>query len=457
MPFALVVALALGQATAYPVDEADLVSPAETRARRETLMRAMPPDSVAVLFTNPEHQRSNDTDFRFRPNSDFWYLTGCEEPESAVILAPGGFALDGKRVREALFVLPRDPARETWTGRRMGAEVAAKRLGFETALPNARFEDALKAIGGLARCRVRGIEGATGRLAEMIAHASVGYAPKNDDPNLTRTIGLQRTVKSPWELACERRAIAASMLAHREAMRSAEPGMREWEVQSLVEYLFARNGCEAVAYGSIVGSGENSCTLHYETDRKTMKSGEMVVMDVGGEYHGYAADITRSFPVSGRFSAEQKAVYEIVLKAQLAGIAECKPGAPFNSADKAARQIVGAGLVALGIVKAPAESRRYFMHGTSHYVGLDVHDPQGQGNLLPNSILTVEPGIYIPAGSPCDPKWWNIGVRIEDDVLVTAGAPEVLSGALVKDVPGIEALMRERGLGNRPELSLPKG
>ena len=441
MPLTLVAALLLRQG-GYPEYETDLVTPAETRARREAAMAAMPKDSVAVLFTNPEHQRSNDTDFRFRPNSDFWYLTGCEEPESALILAPGGVTLDGKTVRELLFVQPRDPAQETWTGRRMGPEIAAKRHGLALALPNARFEEAMRAIAGKPRVRVNGIGGATGRLAEMIAAANAEGAPKNGDWSLTRQLGRQRTVKSPWEMMCERKAIAASMESHRAAMRAANPGMREWEIQALVEYGFARAGCEAAAYGSIVGSGENSCTLHYETDRKTMMDGDMVVMDVGGEYHGYAADITRSFPVSGKFTPAQRAVYGIVLKAQLAGIAQCKAGAPFNSADVAARKIVGDGLVALGVVKDAGEARRYFMHGTSHYVGLDVHDPQVETKLLPNSILTVEPGIYIPAGSPCDPKWWNIGVRIEDDILVTTGEPEVLSGALVKDVAGIETLMR---------------
>ena len=440
----------------YPEDEADLVTPAEHRARRQALLAKIPAGSAAVFFTNPLQQRSNDTDFPFRANSDFWYLTGCTEPESALILCPDGMTIDGKLVKEALFVQPRNPAEETWTGRRMGAERAAPRLGIETSLPNTRFGDGMRAIAEKTRVRVAGIEGATGLLAKMVEAAKPASPFTNNQSSLTRELGIMRTAKSPKELELMRRAIDVSVLAHTEALKSAGAGMREWEIRALVEYIFARNGCESVAYGSIVGSGENSCTLHYESDRKLMQAGEMVVMDVGAEYHGYAADVTRSYPVDGKFTPDQRAIYELVLRAQNAGIAACRAGAPFNAADEVAHDIIGAGLVKLGLITKPAEMRRYFMHGTSHYVGLDVHDPQVVRTLAPNQVLTVEPGVYIAPGSPCDPRWWGIGVRIEDDILVTDGDPVNLSGALPREIPEIEALMAQDGLGNLPAGRLPK-
>ena len=458
LPLVALALLAGGQGTVapYPEDEDDLISSAEYRARRETLMAKIPAGTAAVFFTNPLQQRSNDTDYAFRANSDFWYLTGCTEPESALVLCPDGMTIDGKQIREVLFVQSRNPAEETWTGRRMGAERAAARLGIEMSLPNARFKDGIAAITGKRRARVAGIPGATGLLARMIETAKPAEAPTNSDPSLTREIGILRTVKSPKELELMRRAVDSSVQAHMEAIRTAGAGMREWDVQALVEYLFARNGCEAVAYGSIVGSGENSCTLHYMSNRRLMKDGEMVCMDVGGEYHGYASDVTRSYPVNGKFSPEQGAIYNLVLEAQNAGIAVCRSGADFNAADKVARVIIGNGLVKLGIIAKPGDNRRYFMHGTSHYVGLDVHDPQYVRTLAPNQVLTVEPGIYIAPGSPCDKKWWGIGVRIEDDILVTDGDPVNLSGKLPRDIPALEALMAQEGLGNRTEGLLPR-
>jgi Xaa-Pro aminopeptidase len=282
--------------------------------------------------------------------------------------------------------------------------------------------------------------------------ASFDEAAKTKEklPRVSAMIGKMRAVKSEPELVLMRKSLAATVAAHTEALKSCEPGMWEYEIQSLVEYIFARNGCEAVAYNSIVGSGENSCVLHYETDRKQTKSGEIICMDVGGEYHGYASDVTRSYPVNGKFSPEQKAIYEIVLEAQEAGIAACKTGASWGASDAAARKIVGEGLVKLGIVKSAAEARNYFMHGTSHGVGLDVHDPQNVPALVPNVVLTVEPGIYIKEGSPCDKKWWNIGVRIEDCILVTPNGPVILSGKLPRRIVEIEALMAQKGLGNSP-------
>jgi Xaa-Pro aminopeptidase len=213
--------------------------------------------------------------------------------------------------------------------------------------------------------------------------------------------------------------------------------------------MFKKDGSEYVGYPSIVGGGENSCILHYETNRKKLESGNLLVIDAGAEYHGYTADITRTLPVDGTFSPEEKAIYNIVLEAQEAGIKACKAGSEFRATHKAAVAVIQKRLLELGVIKDSNDFMKYFFHGTSHYLGLDVHDAGNYGRLAPGQIITVEPGIYIPAGSPCDKKWWNIGVRIEDDVLITTGEPEVLSGKLPKKAEEVEALMKEESLFNQ--------
>jgi Xaa-Pro aminopeptidase len=254
--------------------------------------------------------------------------------------------------------------------------------------------------------------------------------------------------KTEEELRLLQRAIDITTAAHREAMRSIEPGMHEYEVEALVEYIFRRNGAEYAGFPSIVGSGENSVILHYNTNRKPMRPDELVVMDIGAEYHGYSADITRTVPVDGTFSDEQRAIYSLVLNAQQAGIEAAQAGSPFSAPQSAAHQSITDGLRELGLVETEKDVRKYFMHGTSHYLGLRVHDVGTGGSLEPGQVITVEPGIYISPAPEVDPKWWNIGVRIEDDVLITATGPVVMSADAPKTTAEIEALMRERGLGN---------
>jgi len=434
----------------YTVYEEDKIKPAEFKVRRQTLLDRMPAGSVAVVFTNPERQRSNDTDFRFRPNSYFWYLTGCEEPNSALLLAKDGIVVDGKTVREVLFVTERNPRSEVWTGIKMGPARAKVELGVELALPTGRFSEILKGSTPTQVGAGESVEGASGPLEQMRSSYAAFCEGKTAWKGLVREVGAMRATKSEHELRLLRRAIDSTVAAHSEAIKSCEPGMREYEIQALVEYIFARNGCEAVAYGSIVGSGMNSCILHYVDNRKRILNGDILCMDVGGEYHGYAADVTRSYPANGKFTSAQKAIYELVLQAQEAGIKACQNGAPFRAYDAACREVVAQGLVKLGIIKNVAESSRYFMHGSGHYIGLDVHDPQVITTLAPNQVLTVEPGIYIAPGSPCDPKWWNIGIRIEDDILITEKGPVNLSAGVPRDVASIEKLMAQKGLGNNP-------
>jgi Xaa-Pro aminopeptidase len=433
----------------YRVYEADKILPATYQARRTEFLSKMQPGSIAVLVTNPMHQRSNDTDYKFRPNSYFWYLTGCEEQGSALILSPDGITVDGKRCKEILFVKSKNPQGETWTGVLMGPTVAKELLKVETTLTSTRFEEVLNASNAKSGALIERPQGLRGSVKGFVDSYD-GWATGKTKVDYVKYLDVMRSIKSPEEIALTWKSMNATVAAHQEALKSCEPNMREYEIQALVEYIFARNGCESVAYDSIVGSGVNSCILHYVESRKKILQGDFLCMDVGAEYHGYASDVTRSYPANGKFSPEQKEIYEIVEAAQEAGVKASINGAPFNSADKIARKIVGEGLVKLGIVKDIREASRYFMHGTSHYVGLDVHDTGDYGPLRSNQIITVEPGIYIKEGSPCDKKWWNIGVRIEDTILITDGAPINMSGQkLPRSVTEIEKLMAQKGLGNQ--------
>jgi Xaa-Pro aminopeptidase len=250
-----------------------------------------------------------------------------------------------------------------------------------------------------------------------------------------------REVKDSAELRLMRKAIAITVEGHREAMRNAHPNMHEYEIEALIEYGFKRRGAEDVGYPSIVGSSYNACILHYTTNRRASSTGDLVLADCGAEYHGYSADVTRTFPINGRFTPEQLTIYNIVLEAQDSGIAACRSGAPFKAPHEAALSVITRRLKAEGIIESDKQVKEYFMHGTSHYLGLDVHDAGTRGPLKPGVVVTVEPGIYIAEGSACDKRWWNIGIRIEDDILVTAAEPENLSGALPRTAKSIEALM----------------
>ena len=442
----------------YREYEADKIKPSEFAQRRQEIERRLPKGNITVLVTNPTHQRNNDCDFKFRPNSYFWYLTGCEEEDSALVLAPDGITVDGKSVKEILFVRDKNPGAETWTGIIMGPAVAKETLGVEMILSNKRFSEVLASTHPASVSLVDRPDGLSGEVLKMINTFDNWSKPLTKLSVATQQLGIMRSIKSPAEIALTWKSINATVAAHMEALRSCEPGMREYEIAALVEYIFARNGCESVAYGSIVGSGVNSCVLHYESVRKTIEKGDFICMDVGAEYHGYASDVTRSYPANGKFTPEQKKIYEIVQRAQEAGVQACKAGASFNAAGAAASKIVAAGLVELGIIKSPNEMGRYMMHGVSHYVGLDVHDTGDYGTLKAGQIMTVEPGIYIKEGSPCDKKWWNIGVRIEDTVLVTANGPVNMSGnGLPRSVAEIEKIMAQPGLGNNPTGKLKAG
>jgi Xaa-Pro aminopeptidase len=460
-------ALAPARAAAEQLPEApvrydtDLLPPAFHQGRRQAVLQTLPENGVAVFFSAPERNRSNDVSYRYRQDSDLLYLTGTHEPGSLLLLAPAGLSVGGQSVREVLFVPPRDPSQEVWEGRRFGTERARSALGVALVLDHTRLNEVLGALVGDPAKRFfhlplpTGVE-AGSPLAEQLT--LMARARSRDGELLRTTLDRLRTIKTAEEMAPLQRAIDITVEAQREAMRSLEPGMHEYEAQALIEYVFARNGSEYPGFPTIVGSGENTVVLHYESNRRRIAAGDLVLMDVGAEYHGYTADVTRTVPVNGTFSAEQKAIYEIVLRAQEAGIQAARAGSPFGAPHQAAARVLAAGLAQLGLLAAPTDAtglQRFFMHGTSHYLGLDVHDVGAYGPLEAGTVITVEPGIYIAPAPDVDRKWWNIGVRIEDDVLITAGEPQVLSGGAPRAVSDIEALMREQGLGNQPAGKLP--
>lgn len=423
--------------------------------RREAVREMLPANSAAVFFTNPVRNRANDVDFPFHPDPNFYYLTGYTEPNAVLIIYKKPQELKGGITDEVIFVQDRNPEREVWDGRRLGTEGTASVLGIDAAVPNTEFAEYELRLKNLETVLIPPLpKGAVASRYEKttlynlieIFKTKTGYPEGNiDNLELSKIMAKLRQIKTPEELVLMRKAIDITCEAQKELMRTLNPSMTEYQAQALVEFVFMKNGARGPGFPSIVGAGENSCILHYTTNRKPLEANEMMVVDIGAEYHGYTADVSRTMPINGKFSTEQRQIYELVQKAQQAGIEVCKPGAHFRDPHKVATEIISKGLKDLGIIKEDKEVRKYFMHGTSHYLGLDVHDPGTYELLEENMVITVEPGIYIAEGSDCDPKWWNIGVRIEDDILITATGYENLSSCVPRNIDEIEKLMQEKG------------
>jgi Xaa-Pro aminopeptidase len=440
--------------TKYGIYDGDRLPPSFHASRRKLLLDSMQPNSISLFRAAQEKNRSNDNNYEYHQDPNFYYLTGCLEPSSALLLSKDGINLsDGRFVHEILFLENRNPKQETWTGRRLGPEGAISVLKFVAAMPIDSLPSILRRV--LSTTQFFYYDPHFGSPREPVLNDTVLLTDVGDrnlikqtHPNLeittllTHVLAELREVKMPEELRLMRKAIAISNEAHNAVIHDARPGWFEYQIQAEAEDIFTKNGAEYIAYPCIVGSGPNSTILHYETNRRQTQPGDFIEMDMGAEYHGYCADITRSFPISGEFTPEQLAIYKLVLAAQDSGIRACVAGAPFLSAHQAALRVIKNGLLKLGILEDTNQYKRYFMHGTSHYLGLDVHDAGTGGPLAPGNVLTVEPGIYVAAGSPCDPKWWNIGCRIEDDILVTDHGPEILSIHSPRDVADVEKLLR---------------
>lgn len=457
---------------------AKAISPEEFARRRQTLLERMGQGAVALIPAASEYPRNRDVLHPYRQDSDFYYLTGFPEPEALAVLVPG-------QEREfILFCRERNPQKEIWNGRRAGQQGAVERFGADEAHSIKEIDDLLPKL----------LEN-----RERVFY-SIGYHPEFDQRvmswvnqvrskvrsgvrapgefvNLEHLLHEMRLHKSAAELAVMREAGRVSAEAHIRAMQVCKPGMMEYEIAAEILYTFARHGA-GLAYPPIVGGGENACILHYTENNALLREGDLLLIDAGAELDCYAADITRTFPVNGRFSAEQRALYEVVLVAQRAAIFQVQPGNRWNDPHDAAVRTLTEGLIELGLLSGdPAERiadesyKRFYMHRTGHWLGMDVHDvgdysnppkaqpdapgvslspsetEQGSGDidwrtLEPGMVTTIEPGLYIPAGAEgVDERWWNLGIRIEDDVLITEQGCQVLTNTVPKDIEAIEALM----------------
>jgi len=434
-----------------------LTIPARTYARRrKQLMRMAGDEAILILPAAKEVVRSRDTHYPYRQDSDFWYLTSFAEPDAVLVLVPGR-----KHGETLLFCRERDPEREAWDGPRHGPEGAVETFGCDDAYPIGDLDDILP---GLLEGRTR-VYYHFGRdqefdlkligwLNRVRALVRQGAQPPHEFLELGHLLDEMRLFKDRDELKLMQRAADISVLAHETAMRAVRGGMREYELQAEIERVFRQHDAEP-AYGSIVGAGSNACVLHYRVNNAPVNDGDLVLVDAGAEYRGYAADITRTFPVNGRFSKEQRALHDLVDAAQRAACAQARPGVPYEAGHHAAVATLTEGLLRLGLLKGKLEKniadgsyRRFYRHKTGHWLGLDVHDVgeyrfDGESRLLePGMVFTIEPGLYIaPDDTGVDAKWRGIGIRIEDDVLVTKDDHEVLTRGLARSADEIEALM----------------
>ena len=430
------------------------------KKRRQALLEKLGRNSVAIFKAAPMVKRNGDVYFEYRQDSDFYYLTGFEEPEAVLILSKRGIYVrdESRFVHELLFLRPRNPQREIWEGYRLGVKRAKQKLGIEAAQPMEAFDDYLVAIlmntdTLYIKTERVGLDDPLSPEMELIKKARERlYDFVVRDPG--RFLIPMRQRKDELELKRLQKAIDITVQAHREAMKACKPGMYEYELEAVIEYVFKKNGSERAGFPSIVGSGPNSCILHYNTNRRRMETGEVVVIDIGAEYGMYTADITRTIPVSGKFTRAQRELYSIVLAAQEAGIAECKIGNDFRAPARAAIRKVVEGLVRLGFLKGEVDTilrtrayRAFLMHGISHYIGLDVHDVGTYRPFQENDIITVEPGIYISEQTgrlyQIPEEYWNIGIRIEDDILITRDGPKILSAGAPRRIEDIEQLMQQ--------------
>lgn len=438
--------------------DTDLLSKDFHTSRRDSMRAMMPDNSAAILFASPIRNRSNDVDYQYHQDPNFYYYTGYNQSGAMMLVFKESQTINGTTANEFIFVNERDPGKEVWNGKMPSKEEVTATSGIKSVLINKDFEitdfDFSKLSKLLLKVPVDVNEnarekGSTGWLVSKFKERTKDYSDKIDKVKMAQINSALREVKTPEEIVLLDKAVSITCKGFKETLKAAEPGMTEYQLKAINEYHWNMEGSEYAGYPSIVGGGENSCVLHYETDRKKLVPGDMVVMDMGAEYHGYTADVTRTFPVDGKFSTEERAIYQLVYDAQKAGIEACLAGTNFNEPHKIATRIIAEGLRNLGIIKTDDDVKKYFMHGTSHYLGLDVHDPGTFGPLKPNSVITVEPGIYIREGSDCDKKWWNIGVRIEDDVLITANGYRVMSDCIPKTIDEIEKLMTQKSIFNQ--------
>jgi Xaa-Pro aminopeptidase len=428
------------------------------KQRRDRFIEQMG-GGVAVFRSSPELIRNNDAHFKYRPDSDFYYLTGFAEPDCVMVLAP-----EHPEHKFILFVRPRDPERETWDGKRAGVEGAVKTYGADIAYEIGELDEKLpEYIKNMDKLyyTIGNNPEFDKKMVNLLVHFRNKVRAGDFGPSSLIETGKilheMRLIKNEDELETIRQANYISRQAHVEAMKAVKPGLYEYEVEAVIENTFKKHGAYAPAYNSIVGSGINATILHYVENNKKIEDGELLLIDAGAEYGFYAGDITRTFPVNGKFSKPQREVYEVVLEAQLEAIKMVKPGTKFLDVHNKAVEVLTKGMVKLGLLHGDVDElikeetyKKFYMHKTGHWLGMDVHDVgkyyvnNDSRVLEPGMIMTVEPGLYIQEnveGVP--PEYIGIGIRIEDDILVTESGNEVLSGQLAKTIDEIESLMQK--------------
>jgi Xaa-Pro aminopeptidase len=438
-------------------------------ARRARLLAQMVPGAVAILPTAPEVPRNSDSDFPYRHDSYFYYLTGFTEPDSVLVLVA---AKDGMPAQAILFCRQKNMEREIWDGFRYGPDGAREAFGFDAAFPIEELDgemtrllsNAAAAYYALGHSAALDLQMKTW-LQNVRRLSRTGVTAPATMHDLLDMLDEMRLFKDATEQALMQRAATISAQAHERAMRAAKPGMYEYEIEAELLHEFRRNGAQAPAYTPIVAAGANACVLHYNVNKAQSRDGDLILIDAGCEFDSYASDITRTYPVNGRFSAPQKALYELVLAAQEAALAVIRPGTIYTDMHDAAVRVLAQGMLDLGLldkskfagvneVIAERAHQQFYMHGTGHWLGLDVHDTgayrdtRAEGKpsraLQAGMVVTVEPGIYVRPAEGVPQQYWNIGIRIEDDVLVTEAGYTILSAAAPKTVADIERVMGRR-------------
>lgn len=425
------------------------------RHRRDALAEKLG-DAIAIVPAAIHHLRNNDAEYEYRQHSDFYYLTGFNEPEAVLVIAPG------REQRDTLFLRRRDREQEIWTGKRLGVDAAPSALEMDAAFAIEELDDKLAPmlVGFERLAYAFGRDEAFDRRVHA-ALASARHAVRRGgkaplefiEPGTI--VHEMRLRKSEYELELMRRAGAITRKGHIAGMRATHPGMWEYELEAVIEYAYRMDGSPANAYSSIVAGGTNATILHYNSNREVLENGALVLIDSAAEFELYASDVTRTWPVNGRFSAEQRAIYEIVLAAQKASIEEVRPGKPFRAYHETAVRVLCEGLIDIGLLKGNRDEvienesyRDFYPHNTGHWLGLDVHDvgryrdsADNWRTLQPGMVMTVEPGIYVQPDLNVDARWKGIGVRIEDDVLCTAGEPENLTPGIPKEIDELESIV----------------
>lgn len=437
------------------VDARENITAAEYQQRRDQVTAMLDSQSVALLSSGTTKARAGDLNFPFYPDPNFYYLTGCKDAGAFLLLAPQGINIDGTAATQVLFLAS---GYNAYTGDLRGEVPVLHGPGAMVIADKKHFDDIRHQV--LSRTSALYVPAwPQGFLHDPISDqrffiereakkAITEKYPQIRIKPLSGRLAQMRQIKSEEEIVLLKQAATITSRALCEVMRSAEPGMYEYDLQAILEYVFKRLGAEDVGFNSIVGSGPNAIILHYDKNSRRTEAGELVVMDVGAQYEGYGADITRTFPVNGRFSPAQRDLYEIVLRANREAIQIMKPGVPFKDVEAKAAAVVADGLLRLGIIPEAKAVKKYLPHGVSHHIGLETHDAGEYKQLQAGMVITMEPGIYIPIESPdVDVKYRGIGIRIEDDILITPNGHEVITDEVPRTMAEIEKLMKEKGLG----------